>query len=173
MDRKINLTQERIRYLLDYNPETGLFRWKFRVDKGDKYNKRWAGREASCYDAYGYKVIRIDSYLYKAHRIAWLYVYGQNPNYEIDHINLDKSDNRIYNLREATPHQNSSNSPRKSNNTSGYKGVQFKKQNMKWQAIIQHKRKVKHLGFFNDPESAYEAYCKAAKEIHGEYARVA
>lgn len=90
----------------------------------------------------------------------------------VDHENLNPLDNRRSNLRLANRSQNGTNSARHKNNTSGYKGVAYSKREHKWQASITHNGKMKWLGYFPTSELAYEAYCKAAKELHGEFARL-
>ena len=91
---------------------------------------------------------------------------------EVDHINLDKLDNRRCNLRLATAAQNQRNRPAYSTNTSGYKGVMWHKGANKWRARIVCGGKKHSLGLYESKELAYEAYCNAAKQMHGEFARV-
>lgn len=91
---------------------------------------------------------------------------------EVDHIDGDSLNNRRSNLRLATRSQNNMNKRRYRNNRSGYKGVRWNKQCQKWQAEIRLNNKVKYLGRYNDPEQAYAAYCAAAVELFGEFARV-
>ncbi len=89
-----------------------------------------------------------------------------------DHKNGNTLDNRRSNLRLATHSQNQHNKGLQSNNTSGYKGVTFSKTHKKWRANIQIDNKKKFLGLFDTPEQAHKAYCKAAKELHGEFSRL-
>jgi len=91
----------------------------------------------------------------------------------VDHINGDKLDNRKCNLRICTQAQNCCNSKKQKNNTSGYKGVCWHTTRKKWFSSIKYNKKNISLGYFNTPEEAYAAYCKAAKELHGEFARLA
>ena len=93
--------------------------------------------------------------------------------FEVDHINHDKLDNRKCNLRICTRSENLCNKVLSDKNTSGYKGVCYSKDKKKWQAVIGKSNKSTYLGYFNTPEEAYAAYCKAAKELHGEFARFA
>ena len=88
---------------------------------------------------------------------------------QVDHINGDKLDNRRVNLRLVNNSQNHGNRGKQANNSSGYKGVFYHKKAKKWTARIGLKRKYKYLGLFSDPKDAYEAYLKAAKELHGEF----
>lgn len=160
------LTQQRLKELFNYDPETGRFiRLVGRSGPGAR-----AGDVAGCDNGQGYIRIYVDGKGYKAHRLAWLYVYGDLPA-EIDHVNCDRSDNRIGNLRPATRKQNRSNCAAYRNNTSGYKGVSACGE--KWRAQIQSGGKKKALGLFRTPEEAHEAYVAAAKEWHGQFARAA
>jgi hypothetical protein len=160
------MTVDDLRSLLEYDPCTGLFSWKLKkrghVNPGDK-----AGY--SC--GRGYVYIKIGQKRYSAHRLAWFYVHGVWPSDEIDHINGNRSDNRIKNLREANHAQNTQNSKTRAHNTSGMKGVGLHKG--KWRALIRVEGKSKHLGYFATPGDAHAAYCSAATELHGEFARLA
>ena len=91
----------------------------------------------------------------------------------VDHINMDGLDNRRANLRLATPSQNRCNAPKLRNNTSGYKGVSWNPVAKKWAANISFNRKPRTLGYFDTPEEAHAAYCRASAELHGEFSRVA
>lgn len=153
------LTAERLREVLDYDLETGEFRW--RITMGCR---GVAGRVAGCLCATGYQSIRINRKPYQAHRLAWLHVYGEWPRNEIDHMNGNKADNRLSNLREATRFQNTAN--RKSRKT--FKGV-YLLPSGRWAASIQ-RDKLHHLGCFDTPEEAHAAYCSAAIERFGEFA---
>jgi hypothetical protein len=91
--------------------------------------------------------------------------------YEVDHINGDGRDNRMSNLREATSQQNKHNQKAKGNNKSGYKGVFLEKRTNKWVAVIMCSGVNKWLGSYDNPQDAHSAYCKASKELHGEFGR--
>lgn len=108
-----------------------------------------------------------------AHRLAWLYVYGEWPDAEIDHINGNTGDNRISNLRPATRAQNGANRGRQTNNASGVKGVCWHAQSGKWRAMIRISGKSRHLGLFNDIGAAAAAYARATVNRNGEFARTA
>ena len=110
-------------------------------------------------------LIRLQSRLHKAHRLAWFYVYGSWPNDQIDHINRNKTDNRIANLREVTNKQNQQNASKRSDNTSGHPGVSWYKRDSKWQARIKHNQKDTHLGYFENLEEAIAAR-KAAEKLY-------
>jgi hypothetical protein len=157
---------DRLNELLAYDPDAGLFTWKVW--------RRWSapvGGVAGNKVKKGYIKISIDGVDYSAHRIAWKMFYGSEPVEQVDHINGDKSDNRICNLRAASNAQNQANVAISQNNTCGFKGVSFHKHSGKWQARIGVNYKRIHIGKFNTPEEAHEAYKKAAKEYFGEYAR--
>ena len=174
-----------LRQLLDYSPETGELFWKRRSSEWfsevggqtaehicRRWNSRFAGKEAfSGCNGYGYRRGRIFYQSYLAHRVIWAMWHGSWPAADIDHINLDRSDNRISNLRAATRSENNYNTGPKSNNTSGYKGVSLRKDNSKWGAEIQVRGKRQRLGCFDTPEEAHAAYCAAAERLHGEFAR--
>lgn len=152
------LTQERLKELLDYNPETGVFVW--RVSKGT----RKAGRVAGAVNITGYVDIAIDGKKHRAHRLAWLYTYGCWPNKDIDHINRIRTDNRIENLRDTD--KNEWNRDKQVNNTSGYTGVSWHKWTKKWIAKIKVYGKNTHLGLFDTPEAANAAYMAAKEKLH-------
>lgn len=152
---------EKLKDILDYSPDTGLFIWK-------KWRSRLAkkGGVAGKVDRIngGYLVIGICKRIYKAHRLAWFYAYGEWPNGYIDHINHDKLDNRICNLREASAKQNQQNLPVRSNNSSGATGVSFLKHMNKWRAYIHFEGKQILLGRFENIEDAIFARKKANKK---------
>lgn len=153
------MNSEKLKELLHYDPETGVFIWK--VNRGGKAQ---AGTIAGRTDGHGYRQICVCSTMYMAHRLAWLYVYGVLPKQQIDHINGIPDDNRIRNLREATQLENNQNNIKYSNNKSGYLGVCLYKQ--KWMAQIQTNGKKKYLGLFNSKEEAYAVYLKAKEALH-------
>jgi len=158
---QIILTAERLREALSYDQETGIFTWlvspNFRVKVGDA---------AGCGHHTGYRRIVIDGVSHQAHRLAWLYVQGYFPTNIMDHINGDRADNRIFNLREATDAENNQNKISSRNSTSKYLGVSWSKQRNKWLATIHVNRKQRYLGQFATEEEAYAAYCAAKAEFH-------
>ena len=156
------LSQQRLKELLEYNQETGLF--TNRVQRNSHAKK---GGVAGTKTKYGYISIQIDKKLYLAHRLAWLYVYGEFPEKSLDHINEIKDDNRLVNLRLATRQENGHNiSILRITNKSGFIGVSWNKKPKKWLASIAINGKNKHLGLFNTPEEASEVYLKAKRELH-------
>lgn len=158
------ITVERLKELLDYSPDTGVFTWK--TSRGG-----WpAGREAGCLQWDGYVRIGIDGSQYRAHQLAWLWMHGEWPN-RLDHKNRDRSDNRIDNLRKATQSNNLANTTLRHNNTSGFKGVSRVRATGKWIATIKVMGKSRYLGTYDAPQKAHEAYMAALSSAHGEFAR--
>jgi hypothetical protein len=177
-----DLTAENLLKLLDYDRETGVFTWRTRsrdlfIKETDcrGWNKKYAGKEAGRFlsGRSKYRVIRLFYKEWYSHRLAWLYVYGKWPKDQIDHINGDKGDNRIANLRDATPQQNSANTSTRKNGTSGFKGVTFNKNAQKWVAQLFWGGKGYWLGFHDSPKLASLAYNACAEKLHGEFARAA
>lgn len=157
------LTQERLKELLDYEPETGNFFWRIRRGRGAP-----AGGIAGTPHKNGYTSIKIDGGgPYLAHRLAWLYVTGEWPD-ELDHINRNKKDNRFTNLRECTRQQNQANRDIQKNNKSGWKGVRKLKDN-KWLARIQVGGKTVFIGHFKSASDASQAYADASRRLHGDF----
>jgi len=155
------LTQSRLHELLDYDPISGVFR--IRVYRGGPKKK---GDVAGSLTNQGYRQIRVDGGRYKAHRLAWLYMYGKWPCGYIDHIDGNPSNNAIANLRDVDRTGNARNSRTPKSNTSGYLGVAKHTQYAKWRAYIRHDGKVVHLGMFKTAEEAAGAR-KAADAEYG------
>lgn len=154
------LTQARLRELLTYNEETGTFTWKVTVG-----SRAIAGSVArGCKADSGHLYIHVDKERHRMHRLAWLYVYGELPQMEVDHINRDPADNRISNLRLATPSQNAQNTGVRRDNKSGVRGVSWYPQTQKWMAKITVNGKQKGLGYYKSLEDAKNAYLAAARE---------
>lgn len=159
-----NLTQKQLRQLVDYDPNTGVFTWRVTL-----CGRAVAGSKAGGHGGQGYVMLQVCKRRYGAHRLAWLYVYGELPTQQVDHINGNRSDNRINNLRLATNSQNQGNRSINCNSQSGHKGVQWSKQKRKWKAVIQISGERKFLGLFDTVEDAGHAYRRAAKSYFGEY----
>lgn len=155
------MTQEELKQILDYDPETGLFRWKIKPSK--KIN---IGDVAGALRPDGYIQIRINKKDYSAHRLAWLYVTGDWPVNTVDHINRIRNDNQISNLRDITNQEQQFHKGNDKRNTSGYKGASWSKQNKKWRAAIGVNGKIIYLGLFNTKEAASEAYQEAKEKYH-------
>ncbi|WGY37377.1 HNH endonuclease [Pseudomonas aeruginosa] len=160
------LTQERLLEVIHYCPESGKFTWI--MDRGGA----WSGKEAGCLSTIsGYALIRIDGVLYRAHRLAWLYVYGETPCGAIDHVNGIAKDNRILNLRLATQSQNMQNKRASSASKTGVKGVCYCSATGRYQVKIRVDGKYKHIGRFDTVEEGATAYAEAARRYFGEFAR--
>jgi hypothetical protein len=164
---------ERVRELLDYFPDTGEFVWRRRRTNSRFWNTRYAGKIAGHRYPRGYLTLAIDGRAILVHRLAWAYVHGVWPLFDIDHINGDPSDNRIENLREADGRQNGFNQGLRKSNTSGIKGVSWAANAGKWQATMRIHGKATYLGRFPTKEEAAAAYAAASAKHHGEFARVA
>lgn len=164
---------DRLKEIMKYDPETGVF--TYLVNRG---RQRKAGdvvgfvSPKSFHNGGGYRIISVDGREYSAHQLAWFYVYGIWPKDCIDHINTIRDDNRITNLREATHSQNMANRSTYANNTSGLKGASFHKKARKWVSCIQKEGEYIYLGLHETKELAHAAYCNAARNLFGEFARV-
>lgn len=159
----MEITQEIVKNLFDY--ENGKL-----IRKIDNYSEK-AGDIAGCMiKNTGYYKVCIYGRPYVVHKVIYLWHTGKFPKI-IDHIDMDKSNNSIENLREATVNQNKWNTKKRKSNTSGYKGVYWLKDREKWTAKICVYRKIISLGRFKTKEEAHEAYKAAALKYHGEFAR--
>lgn len=147
--------------LLSYEPTEGLFRWIKDPGRGIP-----AGTEAGCVDKDGYRNITVKCKRYLAHRLAWFYVHGALPTFDLDHINRDRSDNRIANLRKSCDVENGQNKGVAKNNKSGARGVHWCKTYSKWRAGIRVGGKQIDLGRFDTVKEAAQAYAQASKVHH-------
>ena len=156
----MKITQERLKEVLFYDDETGIFTRKIAL------GCRPAGSIVGT-NMRGYLNAQIDGRNYFLHRLAWLYVFGAMPEKQIDHKNGIKNDNRISNLREANNSQNGQNQRKPGKlNSSGFLGVSFHKKSGKWSARIAENKKTRNLGLFSAPEEAHRAYLTAKRELH-------
>jgi hypothetical protein len=149
------ITAERLRELRDYNPQTGQFFYKV------KSGCNRAGALCGSHHAQGYVQMNIERRTYLAHRLAWLYVTGNWPAKDVDHIDCDKKNNCLANLRDVSEVVNGHNrkGPNKNNRSSGLIGVKRNKD--RWAAGITINRKPSHLGTYDTPEQAHAAYLQA------------
>jgi hypothetical protein len=167
-------TPEELRQLLRYEPETGKLYWlerpleMFRDEwLGKAWNTRWAGEEGlATPDSYGYLRGEIHGVSFFAHRVAWALTHGDWPIEQIDHINGQRDDNRIANLRCVSHAENQKNSALRKDNTTGRTGVHWHKKCGKWVAVIGVDGRPLHLGYFERFEDAVAAREKAEIE-HG------
>jgi hypothetical protein len=166
-EQATDLSVERLRELLSYDPTTGEFLYRVRVAR-----RTPAGSLAGSVNNEGYRHIRVDGRAYKAHRLAWLHVHGTWPGGMLDHIDGDRDNNRIANLREATRSQNLANSRPYRANSKYHKGINRRTSGL-WDARISHNGKCHFLGCFKTEGEAVAAYASAARNFYGEYARIA
>lgn len=159
--RREAITQERLLELLNYDTETGAFAWKVSTS-----NRAPVGSRAGTDHGNGYRVITIDHCTHYAHHLAWLFVYGEYPNQEMDHIDGDRSNNRVSNLRYGTHAQNMQNLSLRNTNKSGMTGVSWLKNYGKWEAYITVNYKKINLGYYDDLQKAGAAYLSAKQEMH-------
>ena len=164
------ITYNRLQEVLDYNAGTGVFVWK-KIPHESASNIS-VGDTAGYVENSGYRRIWIDGKRYVAQRLAWLYVYRSLPPGALDHIDCNKDNNSIGNLRPATLAQNRMNTRTAKNNHLRIKGVQLHGTG-RYRARIYYRQKHVSLGLYDTPEEAQAAYAKAANELFGPYARSA
>jgi hypothetical protein len=167
MSKQRGLTQSRLKTLLHYDPDTGIWQWIARSGPGSHV---CVGDIAGTINKGGYLRIKLDCELYMAHCLAWLYMTGEWPQTEVDHRDCDPDNIRWENLRLATSSQNGANKRIQRNNKCGFKGVTVLPSG-RYRAVIKQGGYVQHIGCFDTPADAHSAYAAAAKEKHGEFAR--
>lgn len=156
------ITQDRLKQLLHYNPDTGIFTRLIATSNNTKVGDIVGSKHHT-----GYLYAMIDYKTYSIHHLAWLYVYGEFPKLEIDHINGIKNDNKISNLRDVDKTTNMQNEVRaRINSSSGLLGVRWRNDRNKWIASIRVNGKVKRLGSFDNKIEAYECYLEAKRLYH-------
>lgn len=167
---KPEIPVEMIRAILHYDPDTGVFTWRW--SRGSVRAGAVAGTidaETGCINIgvtnEGYKGT------YKAHRLAWAYMTGAWPTKQIDHKDVNRLNNRWRNLREATPDQNKANS-RSYANAAHKKGAHYRKSTGRWSAAIRIMNRTVHLGTYDTEDEAHARYCQEATAIRGEFARM-
>jgi hypothetical protein len=151
------LTQDELKSQLHYDPLTGIFTRLIHKSSNAKI-----GDLVGSKNNHGYLVVRINNIAYKLHRLAFIYMNGYAPDYCVDHINNDRTDNRWCNLREATISQNNRNISVAPRNTSGYKGVSFDINKGLWRASARLNNKPHYIGYFETAlaaSRAYEEFC--------------
>lgn len=156
------LTAERLREVLHYDPETGVFTWA-------KNRPRCKmGGVAGCFSKQtGYILLRVDHRLWLAHRLAFLFMTGEWPKHEVDHINGNRSDNSWGNLRDVVSRVNKENMrTARCDNTSGLLGVSWFKPAKLWKASIQVDKIQRHLGYRKTKEEAAQLYLEAKRKLH-------
>ena len=159
------MNQKQLRELLWYDAQTGVFRWRKEMRRG--IIKPWS--VAGGVDNYGYIKIKIKQIDYRAHRLVWMYVYGQMPTNEIDHINGIRNDNRLCNLRPVTVKQNKENVALRKDSSTGCLGVHFCKKTKKYVAKISHNKKPIYVGRFDNIDDAATAVRQKRREIYSHY----
>ena len=164
---KHTISVERVRELLDYDPASGLFHWKAKSAR-----RTIVGSQAGYPEWNGYIRIGIGGRIYFAHVVAWLLVHGDWPKSQLDHINGNRADNRIENLREATARQNARNRKTRRDNIARLKGVCVRPCKTKpYQAVICEDGRRISLGYFETKEAAHAVYCTAASNLFAEFSR--
>lgn len=158
------ITQDRLKEVIRYDPESGVFTWKNKTCK-----RVVVGGEAGGRTSHGYRVIRIDGDLTYGHRLAFLYMTGEIPEY-VDHINGIRDDNRWDNLRSATSAQNSWNMNHTGKGKSGIKGVHWSELHKKWRVRLKVNGKGMSFGLWDDLEAAELVAILAREKYHGEFA---
>lgn len=152
------ITQERLKEMFDYDPAGYLVN---RYDRGVSKKGKVPGR----FRKNGYFAVFVDGKEVAAHKLIWIFHTGKHPTYDLDHINNNRADNRIENLREATRSENMQNEKKaRSTNKSGFLGVS--KNNGRWRAQIELNYQRTHIGYFDTPEEAYAAYLAKKRELH-------
>lgn len=182
------LTVEDLHGLLRCDPEAGRLFWRERetrriecefkgmrrvVFANAHFNAAFANKEtALCLNSRGYRFLGINGWSYTAHRVVWAMSTGDWPAMQVDHVNGDRTDNRIENLRLASARENSVNKKKKQSATSNYFGVYFRHDTNVFSAQIKDHGKRLHLGCFKSEEDAARAFDRAAMRIHGEFAKL-
>ena len=159
------LTKDHLMSVLSYCEQSGNFVWLVQTGRA------LPGMIAGSLGKDGYVQIKIGGKLYKAHRLAWLYMIGEWPKGRLDHKDNCQSNNRWDNIRPASHSQNMANRKLNNNNKAGFKGVSFYKKLGKYGSRVSKDGVSYHLGVFDTPEEAHEAYLAKANELHGEFAR--
>jgi HNH endonuclease len=158
------LTQEKLKTLLQYDPDTGVLIWRTKPSRGVK-----AGRIAGTPTSEGYIALQINKQKMYAHRAIWLYVHGVWPSEEIDHINRIRNDNRLCNLRLANRLENSHNTRKHDKSLLGHKGVAWHNRNKKWQVQMRFCGKSYYVGQFLNLQDAIQARLQAETKLYADH----
>lgn len=173
--KRDGITADQVRELLDYDPATGIFTWRYRPDELLRWNVRYAGAVAGSPHVRGYIRISVFHLHYWAHRLAWLHYYGEWPAQGIDHIDGNQTNNAIANLRAANQEQNSCNSKTLKNNKLGYRNVSFcKAMNRLVVRFTKGKgptARTLYQAYFSTLEEAVADRNRMAVILQGEFAR--
>lgn len=161
--KPLHIPLEELRKILDYDKDTGVFTRK------QSSHRNYVGKRAGTLHHTGYRFIRLSGKVYAEHRLAWLYVHGEILGDVIDHIDGNKSNNKISNLRCATRSDNNCNALRRKDNSSGIKGINWHKVTNKWMCRVQHDGDRVILGYFNSIEEANEVLIEYRETVHGEF----
>lgn len=163
---KLQINAETLKSFLVYDSDTGVFR---------RISNRQGGFKLGALAGYkhhsGYRYIKVNGKTYAAHRLAWIFHFGEMPEGEIDHINCDKSDNRITNLRLSDRKGNVCNVGLRKDNSSGVKGVSWHRECRKWVGYVRHNGRKIYVGLFSDLSAAADAVSEMRKSLHKEFAR--
>lgn len=164
------LTRAAIEKILDYDPDTGIFRWRRRADRSKQWNTRYAGTVAGQKTSHGYVAIQVDGKgAYQASRLAWLLCHGSWPEYQVDHINGIRNDDRIANLRAVDNSQNNQNRVTQRNSKSGIRGVTLHETG-RYRVRLMIRGTNIDLGYFDSLEEAVAARRELEEQHHGEFA---
>lgn len=162
-------SQKELNAMFDYYPETGKLVWKYREDRDSQWNGRRKGKEAGSVHHAGYRRVHFDGGAYFSHRLIWAMAYGSIPEHmQVDHVNGNKLDNRLCNLRLVTNGQNQLN--RGADRGRKFKGVYKKGSGFK--AEITHQGERIYIGYYKSETKAATEYDKKALELHGEHAKL-
>jgi hypothetical protein len=163
----MSISHEELKRLLHYDPETGVWTWRVKIHP----MQTPVGQPIRAVHRLGYVHFSIGGRKYLGHRLAWFYMTGKWPVAQIDHKDLNPSNNKWTNIRESTQTQNMGNLGLSPKNKIGLKGVHWAKKQKKFNAQIRSKGRNTHLGYFSCPAAAHFAYIIAADIAHGEFAR--
>lgn len=156
------MTYEEANELIAYDPNTGALTWKNRMGR---WGRIPAGSPATSTDSKGYLYVHIGTKNYRAHRVAWLLHYGHWPDKDIDHVNRNRVDNRIVNLRGATRYEQLQNQKKRADNTTGFTGVS-ETRNGTYAVSVWHRGKKHYVGTFKELDEAREKYMDKKRELH-------